>query len=418
LKTVLYGAFQQLKRSPFMTAILVLQILICTLIFTRITGMMQNDGKLVSVMNASFREENLVAWTVDYDAHPGGPCGPYNADLEQKAAAALDFDGAEAIIPVAKSMPRTFYFQSGLARANCVFYPDILADSIEIPLDKGEFWQRGRAYGMDDEIPAVVSPRMQQDFPLGSVQMLTMDQKSLSSLAPSLAQEEGLTLRVKIVGVLSQRNIYWQFYDIGRPLDDWLTSERDVMIMPDVDFGEGVDLGVYESRSVIVRFKGGQQEKMQDFIDAVFERDEGGAETVKSLREKGNATFDAYLRSDLVMFVIMFIVALTGIGGNNALIRQYNDKQYGVYFMSGSTWGRCVLMDILRNLMIIIPPGTLGIMYQFMVYSSDPVQPFLLDGRTIAAVVLMLVSIYVISSLSFILRTRRQKPVDIIRRWE
>jgi putative exporter of polyketide antibiotics len=65
-----------------------------------------------------------------------------------------------------------------------------------------------------------------------------------------------------------------------------------------------------------------------------------------------------------------------------------------------------------------VPPGFIGAAYQIIRYKGDLTQPYYFNVWTVLTLLALLALIYIISSLSFALRIRRDKPVDIIRRWE
>nr|WP_162990702.1 hypothetical protein [Maliibacterium massiliense] len=421
MRTILESAFLQVKRNPVMTVIIALQVLVCTVVFTKISGVMQNHLEEQRMAEASFRTGAYVAWQADDARYSNyldkeGGLAAYNRHVEQTAAQALDAPGVETVIPVGQAFGMSYTRGDGLGfYVNNAFYsPELLAE-LDIPLSQGSLWDTNKTYTLQDEIPVVISPTLAAHMPLGSVTKLMMGGDMLGRYNSRLAAGQRVALRV--VGVLGRRNMSWDFSDMSRPITDWIAYEDATILMPTLQVPDDQSFVPYQCTGALVKFAPGAQQQVQQFIAGAQEASPVAAD-MDALRAASNASIYMMLQSDLITFGIMFVIALIGIGGNNTLIRQYNEKQYGVYFMSGANWRKCVWIDAVRNLFIVLPAGALGLLLQFRNYANDPLQPFLLNGYTVLAVFGMLLLIYLCSSLIFILRTRRSKPIDIIRRWE
>ena len=223
-------------------------------------------------------------------------------------------------------------------------------------------------------------------------------------------------MRFRVVGILNKRNLCWHFWGMGVTIAEGLEAQNDYVIMPELAMDHGSELGYYQAPGAFIQM---DDDKVHIDQFKTWANSQGmeAQELSELMKQAWKDTFEL-VKLDLVMFVIMFVISLTGIGGNNGLVRQSNEKDFGVYFICGADWRQCVWIDTVRNLFLVLLPGAIAIIYQFIKYELDPLQPFLLNGWTVLAVVVMLALVFVISSLGFILRTRREKPVNIIGRWE
>ena len=73
MQAIFYGVWQQLKRTPFMMVILLLQVVICTSTFTKVCGVIQDSSQTLRVSELSFSDAPYVAWQepeVDASAFP------------------------------------------------------------------------------------------------------------------------------------------------------------------------------------------------------------------------------------------------------------------------------------------------------------------------------------------------------------
>ncbi|MGI6005149.1 MAG: FtsX-like permease family protein [Christensenellales bacterium] len=417
MRAVFHSVFHQFWRTKIISAVLLVQVFICALVFINAFGFLQNHVWALGIAQRSFSDAPYVAWQYnDRNMMEFEYYAEYNEYVDACIAQGAENEAVEQVIPLSKRTPLyRFDLQDGgsLYNVQTIMYNNALLRAMDIPLSAGAFWDTARTYTVDEPIPVVVGSDLKADMPLGSVHHVAISRDQLSPL-----HDQSLRLELKVVGILNKRDLSFSFSTIAFSLKDNLLPQLNVLLMPELELERGKDIAYYDANGAFVKFKqDASGEDIRQFQEAANEKGQTARELTALRRQDKSAVFEA-LRIDLATFIIMFVVSLTGIGGNNGLVREYNEKDYGVYFIHGAKWKQCVWMDVLRNLLLVVPPGIIAIIIMFIRYANDPLQPYLLDGRTVLAVFVMLLLIYVISSLSFILHLRKTDPIDIVRRWE
>nr|WP_122012218.1 hypothetical protein [Maliibacterium massiliense] len=419
MRVVWQGVRRQLARSPIMALALILQVLLCSLVFTRLAGTLQFNLAQYRLTAKSFGAEGAyVAWRADESSFSHGGAdgtfafGAYNRKVEETCAAAAQAAGAADVILPAKMLPRLDYALadgSTLYDTRTLLYPAALADALALPLSAGARWDSARAYSVTDEIPVIVSPVLATQLPLGSTAALRAPHAQLMNAH----YPQDLALRVRVVGVLDAHNTYWDCAGLDYSLLGALSYEGNVLLMPDLALASDAQLGFYQMTGAVLRFM--DDENARAFVQA--QQDPAHAQTLDALRRADLTGILQASKNDAILAAILFVIALTGIGANNALARFTNEKAYGVYFMGGATWRQCVWMDALRSLLLIAPPGAGAVVCQALRYGGRPDARFVCDAGTVLMVFAMLALIYLLSALGFILETRKRQPIDILRRW-
>ncbi|GEM_PF-3598368 len=116
--------------------------------------------------------------------------------------------------------------------------------------------------------------------------------------------------------------------------------------------------------------------------------------------------------------LIVLILALSGIGGNNALSLIDQEKEFAIYFMCGMKWKMCILINLLKDIIIILLPGILSYLGAIIFNNmADMNEIIVIDNSQLPISIGLCLIIFAITSLEPLIRLYRKNPVTIIREW-
>lgn len=272
-------------------------------------------------------------------------------------------------------------------RAEFLIYPKELAYELSFPVISGKWFEENVAG--NEYTPVVVSSDMSLRFKVGDI----IDSRYL--------EKAGL-----VVGVL----------------------ERNAMVITPGAGGNGIDLNdvFTTAENMIIAC-----------VDEISERDEMGTKVIKVSPQNQQEVFDtigditytftfkdmsdrAYEGNSLltemqtVVFVLMIIVCVTGVSSSNLLETIICKKRYAVYFMCGMDWADSVRISFVQSLIKLFIPSVLGYIGFMMWCDGQHYYALRITGVNIILTILLVMSVFVLTSLMPLFDIKRTSPVKII----
>lgn len=145
-------------------------------------------------------------------------------------------------------------------------------------------------------------------------------------------------------------------------------------------------------------------------------KNQGWASTFSDVIDDTLQVIKEQVTVPMMNFFMILLISVAAVGGVNGLNQIAQKKNFAIYYICGAKWRQCILIDIIRNALIILIPTILA---SVAAYSSLRFDEF----RSVYAVdylyaLLIIIAIYAVSSLWYIIELIRAKPIDYIREFE
>jgi hypothetical protein len=115
------------------------------------------------------------------------------------------------------------------------------------------------------------------------------------------------------------------------------------------------------------------------------------------------------------VLVVLFFLALGGLGGNNALMLLEFRKEGSVYFICGCKWSWCVIMLLVQNFLVLL----ISTVVSFVILTNVPGlfnKLMLFDTSNYLYSLLVILFIFVVTSSDPLFSLAKESPISIIRR--
>jgi hypothetical protein len=114
--------------------------------------------------------------------------------------------------------------------------------------------------------------------------------------------------------------------------------------------------------------------------------------------------------------IVFLILCIAGMGGVNAFLMDSQKQTFAVYYLAGAKWSDCILIDLIRNLIVISVPSVLGVGFVFFLFAVGRIDYRAgLDFSMLFYVLLLFALVFILSSLFFLLKLKKTQPIEYIR---
>jgi len=292
--------------------------------------------------------------------------------------------------------------------ANLVLYNDRLLRTFSLPLSQGSWLKPSE--GNQGPIPAVISHDLSMFYDVGDV----LSAEIVSFISPASQRVE-----IEVVGILSQNSRilsggYWSTKMSLESIYKKLAVKTIILPLdwPQLNelphlYQEGYFLFVDEEHDLVTTYNT-WAEKLADVV------------TIISVEEMARNHIDE-IRYPLTFYtsilIVIFFLALAGIGGNNAIMLMQFAKECSIYFICGCKWSWCVIMLSIQNLLMFIIPMVLALV--LLANSQALSNEFMLfNFCNYFFSVILVVFIFVVTSLEPLISLAKKAPVSILRRYD
>lgn len=306
-------------------------------------------------------------------------------------------------------------------------YDEVVAKNLKLPLSAGK--QLTDVKMSEDVIPAIFKHEFSKTLKIGEVYEVDLrwysrlerpelhysdDGNSVSS--SSIAEKNPICIQV--CGFLERDDYAFTMEYAKRnfPLTyifkKSVASDMILLRTPDNPLGP---LPIYSELSGnLVELKTEDPTTKKNVMEQL--RDLGVAESFETLIADTRAQFEKEVREPLLDFLLCLVISIASIAGLHILLEASRKRDYGVFYTCGSTWRKCLWVDILQSLLLLAVPMMTAVLVAFNISQSD--DSILLTKTVYIAALLLVAGIYLLATLGFQIKLFKTKPADCIREAE
>lgn len=305
-------------------------------------------------------------------------------------------------------------------------YDEAVAKNLRLPLSSGK--QLTEADTPEDVIPAVFRYEFSDALQIGDVyevkylwfpsgeEEVTYGEDGMINSTTTHAKE--MTIKIQVCGFLQKENYFFDLLSASSAVPTTFIFRndftRDMILLrtPDNPLGP-LSIRTQFSGQMIEMKPGAEKAMERIMVDLA---DQGAVQTFDQLVENTQKVFIAEARQPFLAFLICLAVTIASVAGLNVLLETSQKREYGIFYICGSTWRSCVWLDVLRSAILLAIPIVMALL---VVQKTIELDEFVLLTPAVYIVsVLLVVGIYLISTLGFQLKMLKTKPVDCIREAE
>lgn len=289
--------------------------------------------------------------------------------------------------------------------ANVILYNDRLLSSTFLPLAKGTWLQPD--ISSEGPIPAVISFDLAKFYDIGDVIPV-----EIGSFISSASQQ----VEAEVMGILGKNSNYLSgsTWSTSMSLESIYRPAEKIMIIP-LDRLEFTELPLFYEMGFFLFV-----DEERDFTETYNAWSENLTDlaTMTTLEEMAQNHIEQ-IRYPLTFYtsvlVVLFFLALGGLGGNNALMLLEFRKEGSVYFICGCKWSWCVIMLLVQNFLVLL----ISTVVSFVILTNVPglFNKFMLfDTSNYLYSLLVILFIFVVTSSDPLFSLAKESPISIIRR--
>lgn len=239
------------------------------------------------------------------------------------------------------------------------------------------------------------------------------------------SNEEMQPLSFYVCGVLKYpyRIYYNNYVDVPMIIEDVIISQYDVnfMLIRDMKTEDGTAISdkidFCMPSAFIIYFDdsatAGEREAAISIIESKC-----NTVSYKKLLSLGYINYSEGMGDYTVAMIVLALLSIVGISGINLFLAESLKQEYALYFMCGAKWSTCIKIDALKSLFIVLFPAVFGAAVGCFIMLSDTWTKYFIDINTAIYTVLFIAMIYLASSLYFLIKLKKTRPIDNIRLME
>ena len=290
---------------------------------------------------------------------------------------------------------------SGVSYDNILLYEKDFLENVRFSLKKGNWFDFTSIE--KDVISVVVSSDLENKYKYNQQYRINfIDYNS----------KETIHMNIKVIGVLSNTNIVVN--GNGERFGHTKISKGfEGMIMPYQPEIHNY-VGYTNLEKIILPKKEYRQEKDIDKLNDVMKDFGEFIKLTKPIEECKNQ-LDEYLNVFLIIGIIAMILSLISIIGYNTLLIIEMKKEYGVYFLNGCSWGKCVIISMLPNVFITLISSIISVFVFWYVNRSKYSLYLNRPDYLLIQVMIIIIVFLILTSIEPLIRMIKQKPINLLR---
>ena len=311
---------------------------------------------------------------------------------------------------------------------NTVVYGSIMTENAVLNLEKGV--QLKDAEIKDGAYPLIVnkeSPYAEQ-YDIGEVFQLYYDNGKRNSTA--ITEKSFDSVDVYICGILKQPYLVYQVESSNIVIIENILYEPQIMvpeeealtffISKDIQFSDNNKLSDNvilntSNKSFIMEITADENSPEYEDIQ-LWIKQNCSVLSIQDMLNRGFTNYNEGTANYVIILLVLSLLSIMGISGINLFLAENLKNEYSLYFMCGANWSSCVLIEALRSFVVIFVGSIMGALggYIFMWLSNDNIKYFA-DIYLVFYVVLFISVVYLISTLYFLIKLGKTKPINNIR---
>ncbi len=391
----LYMILKNINLNKVKYIIAMFQILLVILIFNFVLGMLQNTRYLSTFYDNSELDRAIYA------------------AAERIPGLAIDMESTIKKVSDVTSVNKNdfglianirFSFKDNDENLRGLAYNQKLMRSINYSLAEGNKFEKSRTD--KNNIPVIITSELSSEYSLGDIIKVNLYSKEGNKIIDNL----------EVIGILETRSNPMVFTRGGTRVSfqSLFSSDFDTVIMPMESLND-VNYSIHRGFLMFV-------EDNLDYSGTITRWKNDLNDIVNIFKVEDTLMYhQEEIRETVILFfsflILLFFFALSGLGGNNALVLINQQKEYGIYFACGLHWRGCVFMHIIQSLVIFIIPTTIAaiIIKYSRIFAEDYI---ILSINNFIYSLLLIAVIFILTSIDPIMTLARKSPVSIIRRCE
>ena len=231
-------------------------------------------------------------------------------------------------------------------------------------------------------------------------------------------------VKFEIVGELSYPYRYYRVASSGSNIISWDVLEvenTEAVILPDFEIETGLllsDTSTIDVGNPFVYGKITAQKNSEEYIKTYNElRDVCRIISFDDVLRESLKNYSQGFSDQLLISVSLFLLLTVGIGSANIYIGKRQVRSFAINFISGAKWTHCLLIDIIRNLIVIIMPTVVGSTASAIIFVSDirHTKLYSYDVFVITVLLIYMVILFLVSSLPYIIKLKNTEPITFVR---
>ena len=315
------------------------------------------------------------------------------------------------------------YTQNENYKVNCNIYKNIITQNAVYDLKEGK--QLYEYNGATDVIPAIVSEgsALLKNHNLNDI--VTLVDYTVINHGEGKLETVEEQFDIVIWGIIKRPYRYFVSTSSETPQiasdmvynDYYYNKEEEHIIIPDFKMKDGSEFSdsCFFRSCFFAKIKYAPSSSEYKKIYADLKKDFDILEH-KDLVKMSFANYTEGFGDRITITIIFLILCIAGMGGVNAFLMDKQKQTFAIYYLTGAKWTDCLLIDLIRNLIVIAVPSILGVGFVFFLFAIGHIDYRAgLDFSMLFYVLLLFALIFFFSSFFFLLKLKKTQPIEYIR---
>lgn len=391
IKTI-YLVLNGFKNKKIINVLMIIQVFITIVTSNLLIGTLQQSNYILKVTNDSELSKALYFSALPRIINSRND----SSDLINNEIAQLS---------QVKAIGKSLYTYATMPEINTLvdfyIYNNDLINSFKLPLLKGKWYNNNFT---DNEIPIIISKAINSKYKIGDTILVTSRDK----------YSKKVNVQFKVTGVFDNSNFMLKLGAGGEQLglNSIFQKNKYFAVIPDGSYLKRME--VFDDYGRVLFLNNTSDEACNEVITQL--KDIGSVNKISDMTNIYKSRNEEQVLKEFVMCLILLVLALTGIGGNNILMQIFNEKEFAVYFTCGMRWNECVLITFINNIILLILPTTAG--YLLLTKSNWHIlDQMIINSNNFIFTISIMLLIFVITSVQPLYRLYKTEPITVIRRW-
>lgn len=387
--------FKMLKKNKIKNILIIIQIVISVFFCTFFLMPITKSIEINTMVGEMKLKENIAS--LEEAEHISINLTNYNNDKYQNLKEYVkNIEGV-------KSVGTAYSLVGDITTPSTILYDKELCMNLKHPVQKGK-WFDEEVFTQNEEIPVVISHKLQKKYPVNStfeINLVACDTQST------------IKLKCNVIGVL--KNKAYIYLGGGNHSEQSLsdlftkTKNQEFIILPNVFENQEEQPISFAYRGMLIEYS-----DFNKVASEIQERGIGKLYDFNSLKQNDINNIFTYNEQKIYEFIIVFIFILISISGYNTLANLEYKRLLVIYYITGMTWKKGIILITIRNFIIIMIPTIISsILSNLIISYLRTLYPF--DEKNIFITIILYLSIFVVTTFITILNLRKQKPIEILR---
>lgn len=281
-----------------------------------------------------------------------------------------------------------------------ILYNEDFLKSIKFSLSEGDWFNTSLG---QQEVPIIVGTKIAKKYKLGSnFYMSVLD-----------INNRPTKVNVKVIGILKNNDYY--INASGNTMTSILKHEADLIIMPIQKEMDKIYIEKLAEQGWFLFNNKGNFSEIPDELKSLSNF--GELYTFDKLLYDFRESTKAQRMIGTSLGILTLLISIGGIGGNNALQVHYLERTFAIYYLLGYRWGLCVSALFTCFCLILVIPASLSLILIELLSKSIFANMILLDRNVIILCLLIIFSLFIITSLDPVVKLIKRSPIEIIKKW-